>query len=410
MRVVLLNTGTELLLGDVQDAHLAFIAREILPLGMRIDEQRTVPDGPQIREALDELFARTDILFVTGGLGPTSDDLTCELVAQSLGLKLERNAKLLAALERRFKVRGIKWTSRVARQADVPAGGRILANENGSAPGFYLKANINPQIRSPHLFVLPGPPRELQPMFRESVMSILRDVVGNSTSVERRLYKIACVGESTIEEAIGDRVLAISEVELGYCARPGEVDVRVIGKPDVVARADEIIRNELGLSIFTTSDETLEEVLVKLLANRKETLAIAESCTGGLLANRITNVPGSSEVFLAGYICYANEAKIDTLGVDPKLIEDNGAVSERVARAMAEGARSRARSTYALATTGIAGPAGGSEDKPAGTVYIALASLGAETKVKKCFFPSERETFKELTAQAGFELLRRKLL
>src|SRR5439155_10199534 len=146
MRVALLNTGTELLLGDVQDTHLAFIAREILPLGLRIDEQRTVPDGRQIREALEELFSRADILFVTGGLGPTSDDLTCELVAESLGLKLERNAKLLAALERRFKVRGIKWTARVARQADVPAGGQVLANENGSAPGFYLKANVNPQV------------------------------------------------------------------------------------------------------------------------------------------------------------------------------------------------------------------------------------------------------------------------
>jgi nicotinamide-nucleotide amidase len=410
MRVILLNTGTELLVGDVQEAHLSFIAPEILPLGLRIEEQRTVPDGTQIRKALEELFPRADILFVTGGLGPTSDDLTCDIVAESLGLKLERNARLLAALERRFKIRGIKWSERVARQADVPVGGQVLANENGSAPGFYLKANINPQIPSPHLFVLPGPPRELQPMFRESVMSILREVVGSSSSIERRLYKIACVGESTIEEAIGDKVLDLPEIELGYCARPGEVDVRVIAKRDVVARADEIIRNELGLSIFTTDDETLEEVLVKLLANRKETLAIAESCTGGLLANRITNVPGSSKAFVAGYICYANKAKIDILRIDPELIEDNGAVSEPAARAMAEGARSRARSTYGLATTGIAGPTGGSKDKPPGTVYIALASPDEETIVKKSFFPSERETFKQLTAQAAFELLRRKLL
>ena len=409
MRVVLLGTGTELLVGDVREAHLSFIAREILPLGLRIEEQRIVPDGPQIRAALEELFSRADILFVTGGLGPTTDDLTCELVAASLGLKIQRNARLLANLQRRFKERGIKWNERVARQADVPAGGQILANENGSAPGFYLKANINPKIPSPHLFVLPGPPRELQPMFRDSALSILRGIAGTPTRL-RQLYKIACVGESTIEEAIGDKVLAIPGVELGYCARPGEVDVRIIGEPEAVALADKIICSELRSSIFSANDETLEQVLVKLLAMRKETLAIAESCTGGLLAHRITNVSGSSEVFLAGYVSYADDAKIDMLGVDRTLIEQHGAVSEPVARAMAEGARTCAKSTYALATTGIAGPTGGSADKPAGTVYIALASPDADAVVKKCFFPSERETFKQLTAQAAFELLRRKLL
>jgi nicotinamide-nucleotide amidase len=409
MRVVLLSTGTELLVGDVREAHLSFIAREILPLGLRIEEQRLVGDGPQIRDALEQLFVRSDILFVTGGLGPTSDDLTCKLVAQSLGLKLERNAMLLANLKRRFKERGVKWNERVAKQADVPGGGQILANENGSAPGFYLKANINTAIASPHIFVLPGPPHELQPMFRESVISILRGIVG-TLAIERRLYKIACVGESTIEEAIGGKILAIPGVELGYCARPGEVDVRLIGDPNAIARGNEIIRNELAASIFSTGDETLEQVLVKLLAKRKETLAISESCTGGWLANRITNVAGSSDVFLAGYVCYSNEAKIDILGVDAELIEKHGAVSELVARAMAEGARKRATSTYALATTGIAGPSGGSEDKPAGTVYIALAAAEGQMKVERRFYPNERETFKQLVAQAAFEMLRRKLI
>jgi nicotinamide-nucleotide amidase len=410
MRVVLLNTGTELLLGDVQDSHLSFIAREILPLGLRLGEQRTVPDGPAIREALDELFSRAEILFVTGGLGPTTDDLTCEMVAQSLDLKLVRNAELLVALQRRFKARGFKWSARVARQADVPAGARILVNENGSAPGFYLPANINPRIHSPHIFVLPGPPRELQPMFRESAISILRGIVGSSTSFERRLYKVAEMGESLVEEAIGEKILAIPELELGYCARSGEVDVRVIGKPDAIAQADEIIRQELGLSVFSTNDETLEQVIVELFAKRNQTLAVAESCTGGLLAHRVTNVPGASEIFVAGYVTYANESKIDILQVDAELIDKHGAVSEPVARAMAEGARSRARSTYALSTTGVAGPSGGSGEKPAGTVYVGLASADEHAIVKKFFFPSDRETFKQLTAQAAFNLLRRKLL
>ena len=167
MRTALINTGTELLLGDVQNTHLAFIARGILPLGLRIDEQRTVPDGVAIREALLELFLRVEIVFVTGGLGPTTDDMTREIVAELLGLKLEQNAELLAWLQHRLKTRGFKWTARIARQADVPAGAQILLNENGSASGLYFRANINSQSSSPHLFLLPGPPRELQPMFRK---------------------------------------------------------------------------------------------------------------------------------------------------------------------------------------------------------------------------------------------------
>ncbi len=338
MRVALINTGTELLLGDVQDAHLAFIAREIFPVGLRIEERRTVPDTEAIRHTLTELFPRCEILFVTGGLGPTGDDITREMVADVLGLKLCQDPQLLSSLQQRLQTRGIKWGSGIARQADVPAGAQVLPNENGSAPG-----------------------------------------------------------------------LAIPGIELGYCARPGEVDVRIIGNPEAIQQADVIIRSALGRSIFSTVDETLEEVVVKLLRNRNQTLATAESCTGGLIANRITNVPGASSVFLAGYVCYADQAKIDMLDVDPKLIRAHGAVSEPVARSLAEHARACAGSNYVLATTGIAGPTGGSAEKPVGTVYVALASPD-ETIAKKFFFPTDRETFKQLTAQAAFDLLQRKIL
>jgi nicotinamide-nucleotide amidase len=306
-------------------------------------------------------------------------------------------------------VRGIKWTPGIARQADVHVGAEVLPNQNGSAPGLYLRANINPQIQSPHLFLLPGPPRELQPMFWAFVVPTLRSIVPASALIERRLYKVADKGESLVEEAIGDRVLSIPGVELGYCARPGEVDVRVVGKAKVIEQADAIIRSTLGPSIFSAAGETLEEVIVKLLAQHNQTLAVAESCTGGLLANRITNVPGASGVFLAGYVCYANQAKIEMLNVDPQLIEKRGAVSEEVARALAEHARACARSDYALATTGVAGPSGGSPEKPVGTVYIALATSG-ETIAKKLFFPTDRETFKQIATQAALELLRRKLI
>ena len=410
MRAILINTGTELLLGDVQDAHLAFIAREILPLGLRIDERRTVPDTNVIRRTVTELFPRCEILFVTGGLGPTTDDITREMVAQSLGLELRQDAQLLASLQQRLQLRGIKWSSGIARQADVLAGAQVLPNENGSAPGFYLKANINARVVSPHVFVLPGPPRELQPMFTKFAMPILKSIIEVPLPVERRSYSIAGVGESLVENAIGEKVLAIPGIELGYCARPGEVEVRIIGNPNAIRAADAVIRRELGVSIFSDNNEALEAVVVTLLKERKETLATAESCTGGLIANQITNVSGASEIFLAGYVTYANSAKSDVLNVDSKLIDKHGAVSEAVARAMAEGARGRAASTYGLATTGIAGPTGGSDEKPVGTVYIALASGDSETVAKKFLFPTDRETFKQLAAQAALDLLRRRLL
>jgi nicotinamide-nucleotide amidase len=410
MRVALINTGTELLLGDVQDAHLAFIAREIFPLGLRMEERRTVPDTEAIRRTLGELLPACEILFVTGGLGPTTDDITREMVADVLGLELRKSSELLSSLQQRLQIRGIKWAAGIARQADVPAGAQVLPNDNGSAPGFYLKPNISPRIPSPHLFVLPGPPRELQPMFRTFVMPILRSIVPASALLERRVYRIAGVGESRVEEAIGAKVLAIPGIELGYCARPGEVEVRIIGRAEAIEQADAIIRSALGVRIFSAAEENLEEVIVNLLRTRNQTLATAESCTGGLIANRITNVPGASSVFIAGYVCYANQAKIDMLNVDPKLIDEHGAVSEPVARALAEHARARAGSKYALATTGVAGPTGGSPEKPVGTVYVALASTESETTAKKFFFPTDRETFKQLTAQVGFEMLRRALL
>jgi nicotinamide-nucleotide amidase len=409
MRVIVLNTGTELLLGDVQDAHLAFIAREIFPLGLRIEERRTVGDSEAIRHTVAELFPGCEILFVTGGLGPTGDDITREMVADLLGLELQKSPDLLASLRQRLQVRGIKWTSGIARQADVPAGAEVLPNKNGSAPGLYLRANINPQLQSPHLFLLPGPPRELQPMFRAFVVPILRSIMPASALIQRRLYKIADKGESLVEEAIGDRVLAIPGIELGYCARPSEVEVRIVGKSKAIEQADAIIKSTLGASIFSAAGQTLEEVIVELLAKNNQTLAVAESCTGGLLANRMTNVPGASEVFLAGYVCYANQAKIDMLNIDPPLIEEHGAVSEEVARALAEHARGRAGSNYALATTGVAGPGGGSPEKPVGTVYIALAASG-ETIAKKYFFPTDRETFKQIATQTALELLRKKLI
>ena len=409
MRVSLLTTGTEILLGDVRDAHLFFIAGQLLPLVLRIGEQRTVPDGIAIGDALKELFPRTDILLVTGGLGPTTDDITREIVSELLGRPLVEDSAVLASIRERLARRRIPFTDRIARQAQVPRGATVLPNEFGTAPGFYFKRDAAAVISIPSLFILPGPPRELQPMFRKFVLPILKELVPKPTFA-RKLYRIANMGESLVERAVGKKILAIPGIELGYCARPSEVDLRVIGDENAVEQADTIITAALHDSIYSTAGENLEEVLVKGLTERKQTLAIAESCTGGLLANRITNVPGASEVFLAGYVTYANSAKADILGVPPKLIDEHGAVSEPVARAMAEGARTRAGADYAIATTGIAGPSGGTPEKPVGTVFIAVASTGRDTIVQRHFFPNERETFKQQTAQAAFDLLRRQIV
>lgn len=409
MRVVLLNTGTELLLGDVVNTHLNFIAREIFPLGLRIDRQIAVPDGAPIREALAESL-ESDIVFVTGGLGPTTDDITREITAELLGLKLRHDPAVMEAISKRAARRGFRLTDRVARQADVPEGATVLPNHHGSAPGLYLSAEAASKKRRPHIFLLPGPPRELHPMFKDSVLPILRKVASQQVATGRRMYRVAGMGESLVEEAIGGQLLQVPGLELGYCARPGEVDLRVIGDLSALAQAEKIITEGLGAAVFSSDGGNLEEVVVRLLTERQQTLAIAESCTGGFLAHRITNVPGASAVFLAGYVTYSNEGKIAMLGVDQYLIKEHGAVSGPVAKSMAEGARHQADASFALATTGIAGPGGGTEEKPVGTVFIALASQDAATEVKQLFYPDDRPTFKELTTQAALEMLRGQLI
>src|SRR3989440_6491854 len=410
MRVIVINTGTEILLGDVLNTHLAFIAREVFYFGLRIDEQRTIPDGDAIQSALADVSLRAEIVFVTGGLGPTSDDITCEIVAGYLQLPLVEDAIVREGIRSRLAARRIPTTKRIWRQALVPAGADVLPNENGTAPGLYLPANINPGVPLPHLFLLPGPPRELQPMFRNFVAPVLRRITAESKKDAMRTFRVANMGESIIEKKIGDLVLAVPGIELGYCARPGEVEVRVIGSATAVAQAEEIIREKLGNAIFSASDETLAAVLVRLLSEREQTLALAESCTGGFLADQITNVPGASKVFVAGYVTYSNQEKIRSLGVSRESIERFGAVSEQVATEMAEGLRTRNGVTHGIATTRIAGTGGGSEEKPVGTAFLGLSSGNQPVQCEKFFFPSDRETFKQLVAQRAFDLLRKRLL
>lgn len=404
MHVEVINTGTELLLGHVLNTHLRFLAEALFPLGLRIGRQVTVPDGLVIREALVEAAARAEILLVTGGLGPTTDDITRDVVADWLGLRLVHDEEIMRAITERFARRGLALSARIGLQALRPPEATVLPNEHGTAPGLYLP----PTARSPHLFLLPGPPRELHPMFTASVLPILQKVLPPRPELAMRNYRTAGLGESAVEELVGAPLLALG-LEVGYCARPGEVDLRLIGSAEALARAEKIVAAQLGAQLVSRDQSSLEKVIVDRLSARGETLATAESCTGGLLAHRVTNVPGASAVFLEGFVTYANEAKTRALGVDAALLRAHGAVSREVAAAMAEGARTAAGVDHALATTGIAGPGGGSDAKPVGTVFIALATKLGPTTVEQHRFPTDRETFKDLTAQTALDLLRRRL-
>ncbi|MBV9300280.1 MAG: competence/damage-inducible protein A [Verrucomicrobia bacterium] len=404
-QVEVLNTGTELLFGSVVNTHLSFLAQQLFPLGLRVQRQTTVPDSESIRDAIRESATRCDIILVTGGLGPTSDDITLEIVSELTGRPLMYDDSIFQKISERFKKRRLKMTDRTARQAYVPRGATVLPNDHGTAPGIYIPARNG----VPHLFLFPGPPRELRPMFNTYAFPLLRSLAGNH-DLHARTYRTTGMGESQVERMVGGRLLAIPGLELGYCARIGEVDVRIIGPRSAVDKAGELIEAELGPHILTTEEKELENIIVELLTENGTTLATAESCTGGLLANRITDVPGSSLVFIEGSVTYSNDAKTRTLGVPRELLSSVGAVSEDVARVMADRALKRSGATYALSTTGIAGPGGGTDQKPVGTVFIGLASRGSRTVVEKEFFPIDRTSFKQLCTQHALEMLRRKIL
>jgi len=408
MRLEVLNTGTELLLGSVVNTHLRSIAEAVFPLGLRVARQTAVPDGPAIREALLETFGRADIVVVTGGLGPTTDDMTRDVTAELLGLELIHDEAIMQAIAERLSRRGFAVSGRTRHQAQRPREAVVLPNRRGTAPGLYLAPRATGAGKSPHLFLLPGPPRELQPMFEECVLPIVKALLPPGPVADMRVYRIAGLGESVVEEMVGEPLLALG-LELGYCVRPGEVDVRTIGDAGTLDKAERIISEKLGSRIVSRDQKALEKVVVEQLTARAETLAIAESCTGGYVAHRVTNVPGASAVFLQGFVTYSNEAKTAALGVDAALIRAHGAVSHEVAGAMADGARRVAGADHALATTGIAGPGGGTAEKPVGSVYIALATKLGTGIIERHRFPTDRETFKELVSQTALDLLRRRL-
>ena len=409
MRAEIVSVGTELLLGEILDTDAAFLSQELAALGIELYRRTTVGDNEQrLRQTLEEALARADLVITCGGLGPTADDLTKETVAAVLDLPLVLHQPSLAWIEEYFAKMGKKMTENNRKQALIPEDGLALPNPNGTAPGVFVRKGEKIVV------CLPGPPRELMPMFRNYVRPQLQK---ESRGVIRsRVLRLCGIGESELVEEIADLLAAQTNPTLAPLASEGEVRLRITARAQTENEAETLIagletklRTRLGVLIYGTDEETLEAVVVKLLAARRETLAVAESCTGGLLADRITDVPGASAVFDRGMVTYSNRAKVEVLQVPAAVIEEKGAVSPEVARYMAEGVRKAAGTDWGIGITGIAGPGGGSPEKPVGLVYYALA--GPEgSLVREARWTGDRLKIKRRTTQAVLDLLRRTLL
>lgn len=411
MRIELVNTGDELLLGDTINTNASWLGQQVAALGLMVSRHLVVSDGAVIKDAMAEAASRSDVVLVSGGLGPTNDDLTRESIAELLGLPMELNEAIKSHLEVFFAKRNRTMSASNLKQAMVPRGAIVMDNPFGTAPGLYFPAELSRSRGwNTHFFLLPGPPRELKPMMETIVEPRLRAMLPDGADRRVLYLKVTGVGESDIVEKVEKKLEAVSGLTLGYCIRNGDVDVRLSGASAPVEIGAAIVREHLGHCIVSEDRRIIEEVLVQTLMERGETLATAESCTGGYMASRITDVSGSSRVFGHGFVTYANEAKQKHLGVTAELLAEYGAVSEPVAKAMAEGALAVSGASHALALTGVAGPTGGSDDKPVGTVFISLASRDAATIVKRYYYPGTRDRFKLLSSQAALEMLRRRLL
>jgi nicotinamide-nucleotide amidase len=405
MRVEVINTGTELLLGQVMNTHLRFLAQSLFGLGLRIERQVTVPDGVAIAEAFEEALARADLILVTGGLGPTSDDITREAAAEAFGKKLIFHPEILEGIRAMFDARKLAWNELQKAQAMVPEGGVVLENKFGTAPGLIVSNDKAVAV------LLPGPPRELRPMWENEALPWLRKhFAGRVAPVKEVMLRTIGVGETRVQLLVEEPVRALGPVEIGYCARPGEVDLRLIsGDPDLLHRAAELARSQLRDVIYAEDGASMEEMVMRLALAAGKTIATAESCTAGMVAARLTEVPGSSAVLRYGWVTYADEAKTRELGVATTLLEQHGAVSAEVAAAMAEGALRESGADFAIAVTGIAGPGGGTEAKPVGLVYFGLARKNGKTETLQRNLSQVRDTFREMATQFALDLVRRAL-
>lgn len=402
--------GSELLTPDRTDTNSLWLTEKLNEIGIEVKLKTIVGDDElRLEETIKDALKRSEIVITTGGLGPTEDDITRACSARAIGRELIFREELAEELRERFRNWGREMPEINKRQAFVIEGARVLPNPHGSASGMLVETG------GKFLAVFPGPPRELKPMFENYVLPEFKKMAGEII-VRRKILRVSGMGESAIDEAIAPIYKEYKTVQTSILFNRSEVEVHIIARSERQAEAEKLLEElsgkiveKLGIAVFTTDGEQMEEVVGKLLTKNKKTVSLAESCTGGLIGERLTDVSGSSAYFIEGVIAYANEAKIRTLNVSPELIEKHGAVSAEVAEAMAKGMRERAATDFAISVTGVAGPTGGSEEKPVGLVYIGFADE-SQVKSLKLILPGDRYLIRWRASQAALDYLRRQIL
>ncbi|MGB7135894.1 MAG: competence/damage-inducible protein A [Acidobacteriaceae bacterium] len=414
MNAEIIAVGSEMLTPHRQDTNSLYITEKLNELGVAVDFKTIAGDKlKHLADAVRHALGRVDILVVSGGLGPTEDDLTREAVAQALGVEVKRDPEIIAHLYKRAAARRWTMTRNNEKQADVIDGATILTNKQGSAPGQWLDTVFATHRKLAML--LPGPPHELKAMFEEECLPRLREILPKR-HIATRVLKAAMIGESAADSRIAPIYTQYKDVDTTILAHLGDIELRLSCAkpiPDLAqARVDELagkIEEELEDYLYSSQGETLEQIVLYYLELRGATLAVAESCTGGMVAERLTSVSGSSRSFVGGAVVYSNRLKTELAGVDPHLIAQHGAVSREVAVALAEGIRERCSTTLGLGITGIAGPGGGTEEKPVGLVYVAVSDADGTEAVEKRF-SGDRAGVRFYASQQGLDLLRRRLM
>lgn len=414
MNAEIIAVGSEMLTPWRQDTNSLYVTERLNELGVTVRFKTIVGDRPKdLVDAVRNALRRTDVVVMMGGLGPTEDDLTREAVAEALKVGVKRNPELIANLYTRAAQRRATMTRNNEKQADVVDGAEVLENQNGTAPGQWIDT-----VHAEHrklVLLLPGPPSELKPLFDEQCLPRLRDALPRRC-IATRVLKAALIGESACDARIAPIYQQFKDIETTILAHPGDIQINLMcGKPALdlaQARVDTLasrIEEELDDLLYSSQGETLEQIVLYYLEMKGATLSVAESCTGGLVAERLTSISGSSRSFVGGAIVYSNELKSEFAGVPPSVLERYGAVSKETAEALAEGIRERCDTTLGIGVTGIAGPTGGSVEKPVGLVYIGVSD-GKATDVVERRFSGDRNRIRSYAAQTALDLVRRKLM
>jgi len=409
MDAEIIAVGSELLTPQHTDTNSLYLTERLNSLGILVRFKTIVGDSKgDLEVALRAALERSPLIVLTGGLGPTEDDLTRDVVAEILGRPLHEVAELRRRIQDRYARLGRAMPENNLRQAQVPEGGEWLENRNGTAPGIWIEHQSNIVV------LLPGPPRELEPLFDANCVPRL-ERVASGARIKTRVYKVVGLPESEVDQLIAPLYRSYANPATTILASLGTIEVhlraRAATDQEAEARLAELgdkIELALGDHVYSTKGESLEEVVGMYLVMRQKTLAVAESCTGGLLAERLTRISGSSSYFLGGAVCYTNELKTRWAGVPADLIQAHGAVSQPVAQALAEGVRARAGASIGVGITGIAGPTGGSNDKPVGLVFVALADERG-TQVRQFLFPGSRDRVRHWATQMALEMVRRRI-